>query len=187
MTRSTARRHRARGAPCPSFAEHRWRPRLLLLAVGLLCGTLAGCGVGQQAQTARETSQTAGVDGTVGSMVLNDVFLETAHTVPVGGAVALRASFTNQSFQADRLVAASSPAAASVQLLQPDDTVATDGIEVPGEGQLDATTGPVLIRLDGLTRALSPQAIVPVTFEFARAGHLTLDDVPAGTSALGQR
>jgi hypothetical protein len=38
-------------------------------------------------------------------MVLNDVFLETADTVPAGGSVALRASFTSQSLQPDRLIA----------------------------------------------------------------------------------
>jgi copper(I)-binding protein len=35
--------------------------------------------------------------------------------------------------------------------------------------------------LVGLTRELNPQAVVPVTFEFAKAGRVTLDDVPAAT------
>jgi copper(I)-binding protein len=83
-------------------------------------------------------------------------------------------------------VAVSTQAATSVELLAPDGTVATGGIEVPAEGQVDATTGPVLIRLSGLTGGLSPQAIVPVTFEFASAGRVTLDDVPAVTPAQGQ-
>jgi copper(I)-binding protein len=187
MNISTTERAVAGGAArfSPS-AEGRWRARLVLLAV-LLCGTLAGCSASQNAQTARETPDTPGVDGAVGSMVLNDVYLETADTVPAGGTVALRAAFTDESPQPDRLVAITTPVAASVELLTPDGTVATGGIEVPGEGQTDATTGPVLVRLNGLTRALSPQALVPITFEFARAGRVTLDDVPAATPAQGQR
>jgi copper(I)-binding protein len=118
-------------------------------------------------------------------MVLNDVFLETAYTVPAGGSVALRAAFTDQSVQPDRLVAVTTPAAASVELLAPDGPAAAGGIEVPADRQVDATTGPVLIRLTGLTRALGPQAIVPITFEFARAGRGTLDGVPAAP-ARGQ-
>jgi copper(I)-binding protein len=187
MTRPTSRRHLARGAPRLSFATGGWRPRLAILAVGLLCGMLAGCDAGQQAETARETPEPAGVGGSAGSMVLNDVFLETADAVPAGASVALRGSFTNQSLQPDRLVAVSTPAATSVELLDPDGMVATGGIDVPAEGQVDATTGPVLIRLSGLTAALSPQAIVPVTFDFTNAGHVTLDDVPATMPVEGQQ
>jgi copper(I)-binding protein len=163
----------------------RWRPFAVLLAA-LLCGTLTGCYASQNAQTARETPDTPGVDGAVGMMVLDDVYLETAGTVPAGGSVALRGAFTDEAVQPDRLVAVTTPVAASVELLAPDGTVATDGIEVPAEGQVEAATGSVLIRLTGLTRALSPGAIVAVTFEFATAGSVTLDDVPAATPVQGQ-
>jgi copper(I)-binding protein len=183
MSISTTERPMARAAARPaSSAEGRWRPFLLLLAVGLLCGTLAGCDVGRNAATLHETPAIPGVDGAVGSLVLDDVFLETAHAVPAGGSVALRAAFTDQSHQPDRLVAVTTPAATSVE---PDGTAAPGGIEVPADRQVDATTGSVLIRLTGLTRALSPQTTVPVTFEFARAGRGTLD-VPAAAPARGQ-
>jgi copper(I)-binding protein len=119
-------------------------------------------------------------------MVLDDVYLETAGTVSAGGSVALRGAFTDESTQPDRLVAVTTPVAASVELLQPDGTPVPDGISVPGNGQVDATTGPVLIRLVGLTQALSPQEIVPITFEFATAGRVTLDDVPAVAPAQAQ-
>lgn len=163
------------------------RPRALapLLAL-LLCGTLAGCYASQNAQTARETPDTPGVDGTVGMMVLDDVYLDTAMAVPAGGSVVLRGAFSNESDQPDRLVAVATPVAASVELLAPDGTAAADGIEVPAQGQVDETTGAVLIQLTGLTRELSPGAIVPITFEFATAGRVTLDDVPATTPVLGQ-
>jgi hypothetical protein len=45
----------------------------------------------------------------------------------------------------------------------------------------------VLLRLTGLTRELTAQATVPITFEFARAGRVTLDDVPAATTVPGKK
>jgi copper(I)-binding protein len=169
----------------PPAVGGRWRP-LAVLPAALLCGTLAGCYASQNAQTVRETPDTPGVDGAVGMMVLDDVYLQTAGPVPAGGSVALRGAFTDDGARPDRLVAVTTAVAASVELLTPDGTVSTDGIEVPAQGQVEATTGPVLIRLTGLTRALSPGAIVAVTFEFATAGSVTLDDVPAATPVQAQ-
>ena len=156
------------------------RASLVLLAV-LLSTTLAGCYASQNPQTLEDVPDTPGVDGAVGSMALDDVYLDTAVTVPPGGSVTLRAAFTDESPVPDRLVAVTTPIAASVELLQADGTVATTGIEVPGGGQVDATTGPVLVRLTGLSRALHPEEIVPITFEFEHAGRGTLEDVPAAT------
>jgi copper(I)-binding protein len=163
----------------------RRRTLAVLLAVPL-CGALAGCYSSQNAETARETPNTPGVDGAVGMMVLDDVYLDTAVAVPAGGSVALRGAFSDEAAEPDRLVAVTTPVAASVELLEPDGTVATAGIEVPAQGQVDATTGDVLVRLTGLARELTPGEIVPVTFEFARAGQVTLDDVPAVTPVGGQ-
>jgi copper(I)-binding protein len=168
-------------------SEGRWRFWPVILAVGLLFGALTSCDSGRSAETASETPDTAGVDGGGGSIVLDDVFVQTAATVPAGGSVALRAVVTDESSQADRLVAVSTPAAASVQLFTSSGTRAASGIEVPGQGQVDGTTGPVLLRLIGLTRPLSPLAIVPITFDFAVAGHITVADVPAAASTRGSR
>jgi len=159
-------------------------PRSALLLLGVFL--LAGCSAGQDAQTARETPDTPGVDGSVGSMVLDNVYLETAETVPAGGSITLRGAFTDQSMQADQLVGVTTPVASGVEFLTPDGTVAPAGLDVPGDGQVDATTGPVLIRLTGLTGPLRPQAVVPITFEFATAGRVTLDDVPAADPAPGE-
>jgi hypothetical protein len=183
MTVSTTERPVARAAARLTAAPARgWRARLGLLAAVLLCGTLAGCYASQNAETARGTPDTPGIGGVVGSMVLDDVYLDSAVPVPAGGSVDLRAALTDESPEPDRLVAVTTPLAASVQLLNPDGTVATGGIDIPGTGQVDATTGPVLIRLTGLTGALSTQAIVPITFQFASAGRGTLD-VPVATPA----
>jgi copper(I)-binding protein len=184
MSDATSERPVPGGGGTFSPARGRWGIGVVLLVV-LLWGTLAGCDAGQKAETLREIPATAGVDGGVGAMVLDDVHLEAVHEVPVGGSVVLRAAYTDTSPQPDRLTAVTTPVAASVELLQPDGSVATDGIEVPGQGQVDATTGPVLVRLTGLTRALSPEAIVPITFQFANAGLETLDDVPVAPPSAG--
>jgi copper(I)-binding protein len=159
----------------------RRRAALGLLTTVALGGALAACGVGQEPQTTGEVPDTPGVDGAGGAMVLDDVYLQTAVTVPVGGSVPLRAALTDTSVQPDRLLAVSTPAAASIELLNPDGTVATGGITIAAYGQVDAQTGPVLLRLTGLTQSLSPMQIVPVTFQFQRAGSVTLGDVPATT------
>jgi hypothetical protein len=66
--------------------EVMWHTRLALLVAPLLCGALAGCYAGQDPETARETPGTPGVDGTVGTMALDDVYLETGDTAvdPLG-------------------------------------------------------------------------------------------------------
>jgi copper(I)-binding protein len=162
------------------------RRGLAVLLATLLCGTLAGCYASQNAETTNETPGTPGVDGAVGMIVLDDVYLETADTVPAGGSVALRGAFTDESSRPDRLVSVTTPIAASVDLLPADGSPASGGIAVPAGGQLDATTGTVVLRLTGLTRELSPEGIVPVTFDFATAGRVTLHDVPAAARVGGQ-
>jgi copper(I)-binding protein len=185
MTISTAERVARGAARLPASRARRRRPCLGLLAAVLLCGTLAGCYASRDAQTLRVTPDTPGVDGKVGPMSLNDVYLETAVPVPAGGSAALRVSLTNDAPGPDRLVAVTTPVATTVELLDPDGTVATGGIVIPGEGQVDASTGPVLIRLTGLREALSPEALVPITFEFEKAGRGTLEDVPVARPRQG--
>ena len=162
------------------------RRGLAVLLAALLCETLAGCYASQNAETTKETPNTPGVDGAVGMIVLDDVYLETADTVPAGGSVALRGAFTDESSQPDRLVSVTTPIAASVDLLEADGSPASGGIAVPAGGQLNATTGTVVLRLTGLIRELRPEAIVPVTFDFATAGRVTLHDVPAAVRVGGQ-
>jgi periplasmic copper chaperone A len=169
--------------PIPRRLLSRTTP--VLLGGALLGGGLAACSAGQIAQTAQETPDTAGVSGSVGSMVLDDVHLDTAQTAPPGDSVALRGAFTDESPQPDRLIGVTTPVATTVEFLASDGTPASAGIPVSGDGQVDATTGPVLIRLTGLRGPLSPLAIVPVTFEFATAGRVTIDDVPVSGPGIG--
>src|SRR3712207_9244948 len=79
----------------------------------------------------RSTPDVAGVDGTVGSVSLDDVFLDAEDTVEAGASVPLRGVLTNDAEQADRLVGVSTPAAGSVRLLDENGAPSADGIEVP--------------------------------------------------------
>src|SRR4051794_2219464 len=100
MSISAPERPSASGAQVFSSTGGRWRAGVGLLAL-LLCGTLTGCSAGQNAETAREIPDTAGVDGGAGPIVLNDVRLATSGTVPPGGSVPLRAALTDTSSQPD--------------------------------------------------------------------------------------
>ncbi|MGY1641746.1 copper chaperone PCu(A)C [Geodermatophilus sp. SYSU D00703] len=136
---------------------------------------LAGCDAGNDAETIQETPDAAGVDGTVGAVSVDDVFLDAEDTVEAGASVALRGVFTNDAEEADRLVGVSTPAAESVALLDESGQVSADGIELPAGGQVDAVTGAVRVQLEGVTGPIAPTDTVRVTFTFETAGDVGLD------------
>ncbi len=136
---------------------------------------LGGCAAGQEAETAEETPDVAGVDGTVGAVSLDDVFLDAEDTVGAGASVPLRGVLTNDAEQSDRLVGVSTPAAESVQLLDESGAPSADGIELPAGGQVEAVSEAVRMQLEQVTAPIAPTDTVPVTFSFATAGEVTLD------------
>ena len=140
----------------------------LVLAVG-------ACAAGQEAETAQETPDTLGVDGTVGEVSIDDVFLDAEDTVQAGSAVPLRGVLTNDAEQADRLVGVSTPAAGSVQLLDESGQVSPGGIELPAGSQVEAVSSAVRMQLEGVTAPIAVTDTVPVTFTFATAGEVQLD------------
>lgn len=142
-------------------------------AAGLL--TLGACDAGQEAETARETPDVAGVDGTVGEVSLDDVFIEADGTVEAGATAPLRGVLTNDAQQDDDLLRVTTSAAGSVQLLAESGGSSPDGIPVPAGGQVDGTTGAVRMQLEGVTEPIETTDTVPVTFTFARAGQVELD------------
>jgi periplasmic copper chaperone A len=144
-----------------------------LLAAGAL--TLAGCDAGNDAETAQETPDVAGVDGTVGRVALDDVFLDAEDTIAAGAAVPLRGVLTNDAEAADRLVGVTTPAARSVQLLDASGQVSSAGIELPAGGQVEAVTDTVRMQLEGVTEPIAPTDTVRVTFTFETAGEVALD------------
>ena len=170
--------HRHTGRP-----GRRWAPTAVAALVTLVTlVTLVGCSTGQDAGTASETPDTPGVDGAVGDVALDDVFLDSGASIPAGASVALRGALSNSAGTADRLVAVRTPAASSVQLLGEDGQVSADGIELPADGSVDATTGAVRMRLEEVAEPIGTTDTVPVTFVFEVAGEAELD-VPVGTSS----
>jgi periplasmic copper chaperone A len=173
--RTEVREHRPagrRGRPAAPVAA-------LVAAIAVLP---VACDAGQDADTAQEVPDTAGVDGSAGQVAVDDVYLDADTTIAAGESVALRGSLTNDAPTADRLVSVSTPAAGSVELLDEQGGSSPDGIELPAGGQVDATQGPVRIQLEAVTEQIGTADTVPVTFVFEQAGEVRLD-VPLGTGA----
>jgi periplasmic copper chaperone A len=161
-------------------------PRRLALASTVTAAlfALTACAAGQDAETTRETPDVAGVDGGVGTLLLDDVFIQSAATVPSGASVPLRGAFTNNGQSDEHLVSVSTPAAASVQLPDTTGAVSSTGIDIPAEGSVDATTGTVRLQLMDVTAPIQITQLVPVTFVFGDGEEITLD-VPVSTADQG--
>ncbi len=102
----------------------RFRPIGAVVATGAVLGALAlaGCGAGQITQTSSQVPAVVGANAGVGAIVVRDAYIEFGEQVqganiyPRGGAAPLKMSIVNTGIQPDRLVSASSPAAASVAI-----------------------------------------------------------------------
>ena len=102
----------------------RIRPARAAAVVGALIGAvaLAGCGAGQVAQTAEQVAAVGGANATVGPIAVRnaefefDGPVEGAFVYPVRGNAPLEMFIVNSGATADRLIAASSPVAESVQI-----------------------------------------------------------------------
>ena len=117
------------------------RPRVALL-IGAVVGSivLGGCGAGQIAQTAQQSNNGGGADVGTGDAVLvrgaQIVFgagAEGGAVYRAGGRAPVAMRVINQSVRDDRLVSASSPVAASVQITGPTDLPAGVQMVVGGE------------------------------------------------------
>jgi copper(I)-binding protein len=143
------------------------RPRAVLL-VGAVVGTVAlgGCASGQVAQTAYQANSATGATVTANGIAIRDAQIafgsdpQGAAIHPAGGTAPVEMHVINQSTQDDKLVSASSPVAASVQISGQADLpagvamvvgpeIGTGGQLAPGASQppakppLDATLAPV--------------------------------------------
>lgn len=147
---------------------------------------LAGCGAGQIAQT---DSQVAAVDGSFGnvgnSIALRNVLLpyppSPTGTYPAGSTVPVVLTIVNQGDQPDELVAVTSPAGQGWVL---------GSTQIPGGTTVISTAGsagptsPLVVGelriLLSTTKPLRAGLNTPITFQFRKAGTLTLP-VPMGT------
>jgi copper(I)-binding protein len=102
----------------------RFRPTGAAVVTGAVIGAmaLAGCGAGQITQTSGQVPAVVGANAGNQSVVVRDAHIEFAEEAkganiyPRGGAAPLQMSIVNTGGEPDRLVSASSPAAASVEI-----------------------------------------------------------------------
>lgn len=115
------------------------RAQLLVGAV-IVAVAVAGCGAGQITQTSRQVAAVEGANATAGQISLRNAVIEFdepaegAAIYPVGGNAPLQMVIVNSGAEVDRLVAASSPAADSVQI--------SGVLRIPGGQALDIEGAP---------------------------------------------
>jgi periplasmic copper chaperone A len=166
-------------APTTRFGRPRGCRRRSLVG---LCGIglalvlgLSACNAGQDAEVTAGTPDVAHAHGDIGSEALDVVFLESGGSVLAGESAPIRGDFINQGATADRLISVSTPAAASVRLLDADGVPVPQGIDIPAHGEVDAVNGVVRLQLVDAFFPLAATQLIPVTFEFSGAGAVTLD------------
>jgi copper(I)-binding protein len=138
----------------PSRKDHhvsrtqRFRPTWAMVATGAVLGALAlaGCGAGQVTQTDAQLPAVVGANAGVGAVVVRDAYIEFGeqakgpNVYPRGAAAPLEMTIVNTGVVADRLVSASSPAAASVAITG--DTEVPPGRVLLIEGGPEAAAAP---------------------------------------------
>jgi copper(I)-binding protein len=149
-----------------------WAGRLLLLVLPMV---LTGCAPRTFPDTPTTVVPQGGVNTTIGQMQLDDIWVKGPHGVAAGASAPLHLAATNDSATDDTLIRVTTPVARRV-------TVPRGGIVVPAGEQVNLEFHTDLL-LQQVRHRLQPGQWFPVTFEFARAGAVTVD-VTAGP--LGQ-
>ena len=161
-----------------------WRRRASALLAGAVALLLAGCGAGQVASTAEQTSNAGGAVARVGEIALLDVeFLPVPpilgdEVYGIGATAPLSMTVVNAGREDDVLGSVSSPVATGA-------VVVAGGLRIPGgqslavgqEG-LSARELPyeddAAVALTGLTAPIRSGLTYPVVFGFERAGEVTV-------------
>lgn len=149
-------------------------------AVGLAAALLlAGCGSGMRAQTYQEKAVADATNDAVGAIAVRNIAVlgpQTGIVLPEGSDAPMTVVFVNQGAEDDVLLSASSPAAASVDIVGPAAEFA-----VP---RLQASDTAYSLVLRDLTRDLQTGSYIDLTLEFERNGSKTLL-VPVQTTPEG--
>ena len=156
------------------------RPALVLLPTLMAATLLTGCATGSNADPAPpDVLSQGGVDARVGTVILDDVYLQGPNGLAAGATAPLRLGLTNEAATDDALLSVSSPVAARAQLQ--DAGRAVDRIPLPAGRMtnLEYDTG---VLVEGIDHPLQPGQWFPVTLRFAHAGTVT---VPVTVGPLG--
>jgi periplasmic copper chaperone A len=124
-----------------------------------------------------------------GGITITDPFSRTAPQEGGNGGAFM--TITNGSGEADRLVAAESPAAGTVEIHETIDDNGVmrmrpvpDGFEIPAGGKLELKPGGKHIMLIGLVAPLEPGKDIELTLNFEKAGAITVT-VPVRDPSAG--
>ena len=169
-------------------------------AVAVCVAVLAGCGAGQEAATANHVTSSPGSTGTVGSVQVRDLQFTWSDPVPgdevysPGEDAPLQVTIVNTRTgqgDGDRLVAVSSPVAASGRVIGdasiPDGQVLAAGYDQPVASIVTEGTREVEIVLVDLNAPIRAGMTYPVVFTFAEAGELRLQVGVENPSVLPPR
>lgn len=169
------------------------------LVVGALIASvaLAGCGAGQITQTSRQVAAVEGANGGAGQIAVRNATIEfdaPAHgdaVYPAGADAPLHMTIVNAGTEVDRLVAASSPVASSVQVsgvlrIPGGQTLAIEGAPAPLPTPLPAGATPAPSPAGTPATALPTPAAPPAEEAEAGVGNIVLtglrEDIQAGRS-----
>jgi len=150
------------------------RTTTTLLTAALLPLGLAACGVDQDPLTYRERSTQDATNISIGDLALRNASIQPPAAgeteLALGGDALATVTVVSVSNDSDRLVSVTSPAAASVELVDGTGHPLT-ALEVPALGSLGPSDFGLV--LHGLTQALRPGMYVEMTFGFDRNGRKT--------------
>ncbi|MHA6802089.1 copper chaperone PCu(A)C [Salinifilum ghardaiensis] len=171
------------------------RLRLVPAALGLGAAVvLGGCSAGQTTETETQVAAVNGASKESGDIAIRDAqftFPQDGTAYPQGSSAPVQLMIANSGETSDRLVGASSPYAASVDIsgtteLPGDTALHAYGEQAPGaegSGYVQPTSNSdqreVAITVNGFTEEIDPGVTIPVTFRFAEAGEITVQ-VPIG-------
>jgi copper(I)-binding protein len=144
---------------------------LLIGALALVIPAAAGCEAGSNAPTLEFHQAAGGAYTTFNGITINNAFVlgaPTGSAVPAGSSASLFVSLFNGGTGDDQLVSVSAADyASSVHV--------TGGtVSLPPQGEVNLTGPQPSVVLSGLTKPLSGSEVIPVTFDFAHAGSVTL-------------
>lgn len=184
-----------------SPVSDRARPRRTRapLVVGALIASvaLAGCGAGQITQTSRQVAAVEGANAGAGQIAVRNATIEfdaPAHgdaVYPAGADAPLHMTIVNAGTEVDRLVAASSPVASSVQVsgvlrIPGGQTLAIEGAPAPLPTPLPAGATPAPSPAGTPATTLPTPAAPPAEEAEAGVGNIVLtglrEDIQAGRS-----
>jgi copper(I)-binding protein len=144
---------------------------LLIGALALVIPAAAGCEAGDNAPTLEFHQAAGGAYTTFNNISITNAFVlgaPSGSSVPAGSSASLFVSLFNGGTGDDQLVSVSAPDyATSVKV-----TGGTVGL--PPQGQVNLTGPQPSVVLSGLTKPLAGSEVIPVTFDFAHAGSVTL-------------